>query len=134
MMIITYITLSLLGILFALSVWANILLLRRLLFISENLDNLLRFYTWWEEYNKWLKIEDKLLSDRKLKLVVFQLTYAERTPIEWLYQLQYAWIRGALNHLERVDFEDIKKTEILQLFLIQLNFLMVYIHYLKNMI
>ena len=41
MMIITYITLSLLGILFALSVWANILLLRRLLFISENLDNLL---------------------------------------------------------------------------------------------
>jgi hypothetical protein len=76
---------------------------------GENLDNLLRFYTWWEEYNKWLKIEDKLLSDRKLKLVVFQLTYAERTPIEWLYQLQYAWIRGALNHLERVDFEDIKK-------------------------
>jgi len=41
MMIITYIALSLLGILFALSVWANILLLKRLLFISENLDNLL---------------------------------------------------------------------------------------------
>ena len=41
MMMITYIALSLLGIFFALSVWGNILLLKRLLFMSENLDNLL---------------------------------------------------------------------------------------------
>jgi hypothetical protein len=75
---------------------------------GENLDNLLRFYTWWEEYNRWLKIEDKLLSDRKLKLVVFQLTYSERTPIEWLHLKEHAWQRGILN-LERVDFQDIEK-------------------------
>ena len=42
---IVYIALSTLGVIFILSVWANIFLLRRLLFVSENLDDLLYMVT-----------------------------------------------------------------------------------------
>ena len=42
---IVYIALSILGVIFILSVWANIFLLKRLLFVSENLDDLLYMVT-----------------------------------------------------------------------------------------
>jgi hypothetical protein len=47
---------------------------------GENFENIKDFHRWMKNYDEWLKTDDVLLRDRKLKLVVFQATVCSRSP------------------------------------------------------
>ena len=79
---------------------------------GDNFTNFINFYKWFEKYRGWIDCNDLILQDRKLKLVVFQLTYLSRTdPFFWTQKEEQAnYIRETLD-IEFISEKKFKNTK-----------------------
>ena len=78
---------------------------------GNNFTNFIEFFNWFSDYKKWLFSEDYILSDRKLKLVVFQLTYLSRTdPFFWYDKGESGVKMREILEIDYIEEEKYKKT------------------------